>query len=238
MSPAHNPGRVAGFWYLLLVIVGPLRLMYIPDKLFVHGNAAATVNNIAAHELLFRMGILADLIGAVVLIFLTLAFYRLFAGVDRNLAAQVVIFGGVMPALIYFVGVVSDFAVLTFVRGGDFLSVFDKPQRDALVFLFIKLRDHQNTAAEILWGLWLLPLAALVYKSRFLPRFLAVWLALCGFCYLALSVTGVLWPEYQNKVFAISQPAFFGEVALMLWLVIKGAKPPAVSPAASSSAAA
>ena len=237
MSPAHNPGRVAGFWYLLLVIVGPLRLMYIPDKLFVHGNAAATVNNIAAHELLFRMGILADLIGAVVLIFLTLAFYRLFAGVDRNLAAQVVIFGGVMPALIYFVGVVNDFAVLTFVRGGDFLSVFDKPQRDALVFLFIKLRDHQNTAAEILWGLWLLPLAALVYKSRFLPRFLAVWLALCGFCYLALSVTGVLWPEYQNKVFAISQPAFFGEVALMLWLVIKGAKPQAVSPAALSSAA-
>jgi hypothetical protein len=238
MSPAHNPGRVAGFWYLLLVIVGPLRLMYIPDKLFVHGNAAATVNKIATHELLFRLGILADLIGAVVLIFLTLAFYRLFAGVDRNLAVQVVIFGGVMPALIYFVGVVSDFAVLTFVRGGDFLSVFDKPQRDALAFLFIKLRDHQNTAAEILWGLWLLPLAALVYKSRFLPRFLAVWLSLCGFCYLALSVTGVLWPEYQNKVFAISQPAFFGEVALMLWLVIKGAKPQAVSPAALSSAAA
>jgi uncharacterized protein DUF4386 len=238
MSSTYNPGRVAGFWYLLLVIVGPLRLMYIPDKLFVHGDAAATVNNIAAHELLFRLGILADLIGAVVLIFLTLAFYRLFAGVDRNLAVQVVIFGGVMPALIYFVGVVSDFAVLTFVRGGDFLSVFDKPQRDALAFLFIKLRDHQNTAAEILWGLWLLPLAALVYKSRFLPRFLAVWLALCGFCYLALSVTGVLWPEYQNKVFAISQPAFFGEVALMLWLVIKGAKPQAVSPAALSSAAA
>jgi hypothetical protein len=238
MSSTYNPGRVAGFWYLLLVILGPLRLIYIPDKLFVHGDAAATVNNIAAHELLFRLGILADLIGAVVLIFLTLAFYRLFAGVDRNLAAQVVIFGGVMPALIYFVGVVDDFVVLTFLRSGDFLTVFDKPQRDALAFLFIKLRDHQNTAAEILWGLWLLPLAALVYKSRFLPRFLAVWLALCGFCYLALSVTGILWPEYQNKVFAISQPAFFGEVALMLWLVIKGAKPQTADAAPAASAAA
>jgi hypothetical protein len=238
MTSPYNPGRVAGFWYLLLVIIGPLRLIYIPEKLFVHGNATATINNIAAHELLFRLGILADLIGAVILVFLTLAFYRLFAGVDRNLAVQVVIFGGVMPALIYFIGVVSDFAVLTFVRGGDFLSVFDKPQRDALAFLFIKLRDHQNTAAEILWGLWLLPLALLVYKSRFLPRFLALWLALCGFCYLALSVTGVLWPEYQNKVFAISQPAFFGEVALMLWLVFKGAKPQTMGAAAPSSAAA
>jgi Domain of unknown function (DUF4386) len=152
MRPTHNPGRVAGFWYLLLIVIGPLRLIYIPGKLFVTGNAAATVNNIAAHELLFRLGIIADLAGAVILIFLTLVFYRLFSGVDRNLAVLVVIFGGVMPALIYFVGVVSDFGVLTFVRGAGFLSVFDKPQRDALAMLFLKLRDHQNTAAEILWG--------------------------------------------------------------------------------------
>src|ERR1700737_2246095 len=129
MSSTHNPGRVAGFWYLLLIVIGPLRLIYIPSKLFVAGNATATVNNIAAHELLFRLGIIADLAGAVMLIFLTLAFYRLFAGVDRNLAVLVVIFGGVMPALIYFVGVVSDFAVLTFVRGADFLSVLGKPRR-------------------------------------------------------------------------------------------------------------
>jgi Domain of unknown function (DUF4386) len=238
MSATNNPGRVAGFWYLLLVIIGPLRLVYIPTKLFVHGDATATVNNIAAHELLFRLGIAADLCGAVILVFLTLAFYRLFAGLDRNLAVQVVIFGGVMPALIYFVGVVSDYAVLTFARGGDFLNVFDKSQRDAMAFLFIKLRDHQNTAAEILWGVWLLPLALLVYRSRFLPRFLGVWLALCGFAYIALSFTGVLWPEYQAKVFAISQPAFFGEVALMLWLVIKDAKPQLADAAASSYAAA
>jgi hypothetical protein len=238
MRPTHNPGRVAGFWYLLLVIIGPLRLIYIPSKLFVPGNATATVNNIAGHELLFRLGIAGDLAGAVILIFLTLAFYRLFAGVDRNLAVLVVIFGGVMPALIYFVGVVSDFGALMVVRGADFLSVFDKPQRDALAMLFLKLRDHQNTAAEILWGVWLLPLAVLVYRSGFLPRFLGVWLTLGGFAYLALSLAGVLWPQYQGKVFTISQPAFFGEIALMLWLVIKGAKPQAVGAAASSSAAA
>ena len=238
MTSTHNPGRVAGFWYLLLVIIGPLRLIYIPSKLFVHGNATATVDNIAAHELLFRLGIAGDLAGAVILIFLTLAFYRLFAGVDRNLAVLVVIFGGVMPAVIYFVGVVSDFGVLTLVRGADVLSVFDKPQRDALAMLFLKLRDHQNTAAEILWGVWLLPLAVLVYRSRFLPRFLGVWLALGGFAYVALSLAGVLWPQYQGKVFTISQPAFFGEVALMLWLVIKGAKPQAVGAAAASLSAA
>jgi len=64
-----------------------------------------------------------------------------------------------------------------------------------------------------------------VYRSRFLPRFLGVWLAIGGFAYVALSLTAVLWPQYQEKVFTYSQPAFFGEIALTLWLVIKGAKP-------------
>jgi hypothetical protein len=212
--------------------------MYIPSKLFVHGNAAATVNNIAAHQWLFRFGIIGDLLCAVILIFLTLAFYRLFKDVDQYLAVLVVIFGGIMPALINFVGVVSDAGALMAVRGADFLSVFDKPQRDALAMLFLHLRDHQNTAAEILWGMWLFPLAILVYRSRFLPRFLGVWLVINGFAYVILSFTGVLLPQYQNKVFIFSQPALFAELALMLWLVIKGAKPQPLPAAALSPAAA
>ncbi|HEY6265714.1 MAG TPA: DUF4386 domain-containing protein [Candidatus Acidoferrum sp.] len=225
MNSTRNPGRVAGFWYLLLCVLGPIRLMYIPGKLFVHGNAAATASNIAAHEWLFRLGIVADLCCAVILIFLTLALYNLFKGVDQNLAVLVVILGGVMPALIDFVGVVHDAAALTLVRGADFLSAFDKPQRDALAMLFLRMRDHQNTAAEILWGLWLLPLAILTYRSRFLPRFLGVWLIINGFAYVLLSLTGELLQQYQNTVFLLSQPALFAEIAFMLWLVIKGARP-------------
>lgn len=226
MGTMQNPGRVAGLWYLLLIVVGPLRLIYIPSTLFVHGNASATINNIAAHEWLFRIGIVSDLACGVILIFLVIALYRLFRGVDQNLAILVVIFGGVMPALINFVGVVSDAATLMIMRGGDFLSVFDGPQRDALAMLFLKLRDLQNTAAEILWGVWLFPLAILVYRSRFLPRFLGLWLAVGGLAYVTLSLTGELLPQYQGTVYSYAQPAFFGEFAIMLWLVIKGAKPP------------
>jgi len=227
MSSTRDPGRAAGLWYLLLVLIGPLRLIYIPSKLFVHGNAAATVNNIAAHEWLFRFGIVSELVGAVILIFLVLAFYRLFKAVDRNLAVMVVIFGGVMPALLNFVGAAIDAAALMIARGADFLSAFDQPQRDALAMLFLKLGEHQTTAAEMLWGVWLLPLALLVYRSRFLPRFLGVWLALGGFAYVILSLTGELLPQYQGEVFTYAQPAFFGELAIMLWLLIKGARPPA-----------
>jgi hypothetical protein len=236
LSATRNPGRVAGLWYLLLVLLGPLRLIYIPNKLFVHENAAATVNNIAAHEWLFRFGMASDLVGAVVLIFLSLAFYRLFKGVDHGLAVQVVIVGGVMPSLLYFVNVVSDAGALMIVRGASFMSAFDEPQRGALVMLFLRLHDHQNTAAEILWGVWLFPLAILIYRSRFMPRFLGVWLVINGVAYVFLSFTGLLLPQYYGKAFMLSQPALVGEMALMLWLVIKGAKPPALDFAATSAA--
>jgi hypothetical protein len=237
LSSTHNPGRVAGFLYLLLVVAGPMRLIYIPSKLFVHGNATATANNISAHELLFRLGIVSVLFCGTILIFLLLALYRLLKGVDQNLAVLMVILGGVMPATIDFLNVLNDSAALMLVRGADFLSVFDKPQRDALAMLFLRLHHHEEVAAEILWGLWLFPLAVLVYRSHFLPRFLGVWLIINGFAYLILSFTGLLLPQYEGKVFTISQPALFGELAIMLWLVIKGAKPPAPGDAALSAAA-
>src|SRR2546430_16623431 len=235
MNQARNPGRVVGFWYLLLVLGGPLRLIYIPNRLFVHDNAAATAGNIAAHEWLFRFGMLSDLVGAVVLIFLVLAFYRLFKGVDQQLAVLLVIVGGVMPALINFVNVVSDAGALMVARSGsagnaDFLSVFDKPQRDALVLLFLRLHHAQIVAAEILWGLWLFPMGALAYKSRFLPRFIGVWLIINGVAYVVLSLTGLFFPDYQDKGFAYSQPARFGELAIMWWLGFQGAPPSSPRP--------
>jgi uncharacterized protein DUF4386 len=228
----NNPGRVAGLWYLVIVLVGPLRLIYIPSKLFVTSDAAATVANIATHQSLFRAGIVGDLIGNVALVLLTLAFYRLFQGVDRNLAVQVVIFGGIMPAVLSLAGVVYDIAALTIAQGIDFLSVFSKPQLDGLAMFLLRLRHHQYTAAEILWGVWLLPLGTLIYKSRFMPRFLGVWVMLGGLSYVALSLIGVVSPSLQDMVFKLSQPAMFGELALMLWLLIKGARP--VIPAAES----
>src|SRR5207245_10023938 len=98
MSSARNPGRVVGYWYLLLVLLGPLSLIYIPNKLFVQGNPAATASNIASHEWLFRVGVLSDLVGAVVLIFLLPAIYRLVKRVDQQPAALLVILGGEVPA--------------------------------------------------------------------------------------------------------------------------------------------
>jgi len=234
MSSTHNPGRVAGFLYLLLVLLAPYRLIYVPSTLFVSGNADATAANIAAHELLFRLGIVSDLCCGVTLVFLSLALYRLLKGVDQNLAVLMVILGGLLPAAIDFLNVVNDAAALVLVRGPDFLSVFDKPQRDALAMLFLRLHQQEITAAEILWGLWLFPLGILVYRSRFLPRFLGVWLIINGFAYLAMSFTGLLLPQYQDTVSNFAFPALLGEMALMLWLVIRGATPQPLDATAAS----
>jgi uncharacterized protein DUF4386 len=229
MNPTKKQARVAGFLYLLLVIAAPVRLIYIPSKLFVSGDASATANNIAAHETLFRLGIVSDLFCGVIVILLALALYQLLQGVDQKLAVLMVILGGVLPAAIDFFNVVNDAAALMLIgaRGGaDFLSVFDKPQRDALAMLFLRLHHQEIVAAEILWGLWLFPLAVLAYRSGFLPRFLGVWLVINGFAYLAMSFTGLLLPQYEQMVSNFAFPALLGEMAFMLWLVIKGVNVP------------
>jgi Domain of unknown function (DUF4386) len=223
MTSLSRNARVAGLLYLTLM-TAPLRLIYIQDKLIVSGNAAATANNIAAHQTLFRLGILSDLFTATMSIFLTLALYRLFKAVDQGLAVVMVILGALMVTPIYFLNTINDAAALLLVRGADFLAVFDQPQREALAMLFLRLHNHGVVVNEVFWGLWLFPFGLLVYRSRFLPRLLGVWLMLNCCAYVALSVTGILWPQYQARVWNVTFPVMFGELAIMLWLIFMGAK--------------
>jgi hypothetical protein len=236
MTFTRNPGRFAGLLYVLTSIAGFFAMGYVPGKLIVHGNAAATASNITAHETLFRLAIAGQLIGMAGFIFVALALYDLLKGVNQRQAALMVLLI-VVSVPIAFLNELNAIAALALVRGADFLSILEKPQREALAMLFLKLHGQGIVVAEIFWGLWLFPLAMLAYRSRFLPRFLGVWLALAGFAWIILSLTSVLLPQYQNTVNTYSQPAFICEIAFMLWLVIKGAKPPALDASAPSSVA-
>jgi len=233
MSFAKNPGRFAGLLYVLTSIVGFFAMGYVPGKLIVHGNAAATASNITAHETLFRLGIAGNLIGQAGFIFVALALYELLKGVNRRHASLMVILI-VISIPVAFLNELNSIAALVLVRGADFLSIFEKTQRESLAMLFLKLHGQGFVVAEMFWGLWLFPLALLVYRSRFLPRFLGVWLALAGFAWVILSLTSVLLPQYADKVDTYSQPAVFGEIAFMFWLLIKGAKPPVLDTAAQT----
>src|SRR6266581_728427 len=90
MSSATNPGRFAGWLYILTSIFGFFAMGYVPDNLIVHGNAAATASNILAHETLFRLGIAAELIGMAGFIFVADALYDLLKGVNRRHASLMV----------------------------------------------------------------------------------------------------------------------------------------------------
>jgi hypothetical protein len=237
MSFTRNPGRFAGLLYVAMSIVGFFAMGYVPGKVIVQGNAAATANNILAHETLFRLGIAGEIIGQAGFIFVALALYDLLKGVSRRYASLMVMLI-VVSVPIAFVNELNSIAAVFLVRGADFLSVFEEPQRDALAMLFVKLHGQGFVVAEIFWGLWLFPLGLLVYRSRFLPRFLGVWLGLAGIAWVILSLTGILLREYQDRVDKYLQPAIIGEIVFMLWLLIMGGKPAEVDAAEASGAAA
>lgn len=237
MSLTENPGRFAGLLYVVISIIGFFAMGYVPGKLIVHGNAAATASNIAGSETLFRLGIAGGLIGQAGFIFVALALYDLLEGVNRRHALLMVLLIAISIP-IALLNELNSIAALVLVRGADFLSIFEQPQREALAMLFLHLHGRGFVVAELFWGLWLFPLALLVYRSRFLPRFLGIWLALAGVAWVVLSLTGILLPQYQEKVDSYAQPAIVGEIVFMLWLLIMGAKPPALNTTTSSLAGA
>jgi hypothetical protein len=232
MHPTDKAARVAGAIYLSMVFTAPFSLIYVPRTLIVRGNAAATAANILAHETMFRLGIVGDLINAVIFIFLVMALYRLLSGVNKTHASHMVALV-LVSAGVGFLNDLNNIAALTLFRGADFLAVFEKPQRDALGMLFLRLHGQGIVINEIFWGLWLLPFGLLVMRSGFLPRILGVLLIVNCFAYLAASLTSLLLPSYASVVDRYAVIAETGELWMMLWLLIKGAKvqPLAAAPA-------
>jgi hypothetical protein len=206
-----------------MAITGPFSLIYIPTKLIVHGNATATASNVLNHDTLFRFGIVAGLFGQVIFICLAVALYRLLSDVNKAWARLMVAFV-LVAAAVALVNELNNLGALILFRGGQFLSVLDKTQSDALGMLFVRLHGEGITIAEIFWGLWLFPFGLLVFRSGFLPRFIGAWLMINCFGYLLLSMTSLFFPAYEDKVFLFVQPVLFGELAIMLWLLIKGVK--------------
>ena len=225
MHPTNKAARVAGAVYLALVLTAPFSLLYVPGKLIVRGNAAATASNILTHEMLFRLCIVSELLSSVIFICLGLALYRLLSGVNKTWAGAMVALV-LVSAAVGFLNVLNYVAALTLIHGTEFLAAFETPQSYALGMLFLRLHGQGEMMNEIFWGLWLFPFGLLVFRSGFLPRFLGVWLMLACFVWVALSLTALLFPPYYEAAFKMAQPVLFAELAIMLWLLIKGAKVP------------
>src|ERR1035438_577304 len=131
MTSRYNQGRVAGFLYLLLGF-SIFRPVYIASALIVRDDARATASNIASHELLFRAGIVTDLLAGLSCIVVALALFEVLKSVDQKLSVLMVVLGGLLPCVIDFLNALNDVAALLLASGDQFLSVLGRPQRAAM----------------------------------------------------------------------------------------------------------
>jgi hypothetical protein len=218
--------RLSGILYLLMGITSAFGLLYVPSKIIIAGNAAATAKNIIASESLFRIGIASTLIGQVIFIFLVLALYHLFKSVNKTHARLMVILVAVaVPTA--FLNTLNQIGALIVLGGADYLKVFEQYRLNALAMIFLDLYNQGIVIVGIFWGLWLFPFGVLVFKSGFLPRILGILLIINCFSYLVDSFTFLLIPGCHDIVSKFTMaPNCIGEFSIILWFLIMGAKEP------------
>ena len=225
MRTVQQQARFAGFLYLLMALTAPWGLLYVPGKLIVTGDAAATAERIRASEGLLRFGIASELFHQALAVFLVLALYRLFKPVDESLSRHLVALGALVSVPIMFVNVLNDLAALVLAKGAGFLAAFERSQLDSLAYLFLHLHGKGITVASVFWGLWLVPFGLLVLRSRFIPRAFGYLLFVAGAGYLAAAVAELAVPAWLPLVSKVALPLEVAEVPIIFWLAIWGAKP-------------
>jgi hypothetical protein len=217
MNSIYKTARIPGFLYLIHIVCVFIA-GFTSYPLIEQGDAVTTANNIMANGLLFRIGIVSELIGQVVFMLIPLVLYKLLKPVNKNHALLMVIFAlvGVPIAML---NTLNQFATLLLLSGADYLTIFTADHLHAQVMLFLDLQEHGIFIAQIFWGLWLFPLGHLVFKSGYMPRILGVLLIIASFGYLLDCVSFFLFPNFDVSIFQVMAT---GEFLLPLWLLIKG----------------
>ena len=216
---------MAGFMYFMVAVTGAFSMIFVPSSLIVRGDVTVTVQNIMANKFLFRMGIVSGLACQVAFVFLVLELYKLLREVDKKKASLMVALV-IASVPIACLNMLNQFAVLVILKG-DYMNAFTLDQRNAMVMLFLDFYTYGILIAEIFWGLWLLPFGLLVIKSDFIPKILGIFLIIGCCCYLLEFLMNALLPDYAKPVSqVIGIPMAISELAIVLWLLIKGVREP------------
>lgn len=224
MDTNQKNARIAGLIYFILGITGMFGLMYVPSKIIVEGDAAATAANMLEHETLYRLGVLSNLVCQTAFVFLALALKRLFKNVNKLLTNMLVSLV-LVSVPIAFVNTISQMGALLVLKEPEMLKALSQKQLIALSSFFIHLSDQGNMIVEIFWGLWLFPFGLLVYQSGFIPKLFGVLLIIGCVGYLVQSFISVVLPEFLKVVSIVTSiTGTIGEIPVMLYLLIKGAK--------------
>ena len=223
MKSIKNTARLAGVLYLLISVLAPFSILYIPSTLIVPGDAATTASNIMASEGLFRLGIVGDSVVILLEIALIAVLYQLLRPVNRTFAL-VATFARLAMTVVMAVNVFNSLGVLLLSSDAKYLTVFEPGQLHALVLLFLNLHDSGVYIWQVIFSFHLLVLGYLVFKSGFFPRILGILLMVACLGYLMDSF-GILFP-ISGALSIVSSVLLavgvIGELSFTLWLLIKG----------------
>ena len=195
-----SPGkaaRVAGIGYLIIFVLGIFANFFIFGGLLVHGNAAATANNIMANGLLFRGGMVSWLIVLVCDIVIAWALYIFLKPVSKSLSLLAAWFR-LVYATIFGITQLNLLFVLLLLNGTDYLAVFDTNQLQALAMLFLNGHNLGFLIGLVFFGVHLLLISYLIFKSNYIPKILAILLLLSSLGYLIDSFANFLLPNYAD----------------------------------------
>ena len=227
----RKAAKVAGLSYLLALPPAIFAEFYVRTRLIAFDNAAQTVRNILAHERLFRLGIASNLTVFAVDVVLIVALYVVLMPVNRSLALLAMAWGLVETAILVVV-TLTDFDVLRYLSGADYLHAFGANQLQALVRVSIGAHDAAYSVGLVLAGLRSTTFCYLWLKSRFIPRTLAVWGIVASLLMGARAFWVIIFPGLA-KVIGIEiygAPIFFFELTMGSWLLLRGLRPSDAAP--------
>jgi hypothetical protein len=188
----------------------------------VRGDAAATADNISASATLFRIGALTDLVSVACFLVLALVLYGLLKLVSAKAALAMLVFNAVSVAIMT-ANLLNHLGALLAATSEDYAGAFGAESSDVLAMLFLDMHSQGYRVAGIFFGLWLLPLGYMVFRSRSAPRALGALVMVGSFGYVADVVANVLFPTLgQTLTPVLVLPSVLAEVSLILWLLVKG----------------
>jgi hypothetical protein len=215
--------RIAGVLFLLSFVAGGFGEVYVPSKLIVSADAAATAMHIRASGSLFRMGFAAYLVEGMCDVALTLILYVLLRPVRKDLALLAAFFGLVGTAL-FGVAELFYFAALLLLGGANYLKTFSPDQLNSLALLSLKVYGCAGGIFLAFYGVASIVRGYLIFRSGYLPKVLGALLALGGLGFVAKNFALVLAPAYASNLLLL--PLFPAGVSLTIWLLVRGVDVP------------
>ena len=224
MNAPKRLARIAGVLYLLNGIASGFAFAYVTGKVYVPGNAAATAASVVANAGLVRSGVVAELFQATIWVFLALTLYLLLKHVHQSAARTMVVLV-VAGAAIVCLNEVFQFESVRVATGGSYVAALGAAGSSALVLLLLELHHYGFLIAQIFFGLWLVPLGYLAYKSGWFPRSLGVLLVVGGVCYLIGMLAVFLVPDVGETInVVVTIPSAIAEIAMVLYLLVIGVR--------------